>query len=93
MSADIEHHAERLAAGRSDPMTKPIIRKQGDEWTVTRPGYGFSGPSTSTHESWRAAVRSLSSLGAAGPQLERAAAASRWRDVGRGPFPILEVES
>ena len=52
---------------------KPSIRKQDDQWVVSRPGYGFgSAPTVEAFGSWREAVGSLRSApGSAGASTER----------------------
>jgi hypothetical protein len=54
---------------------KPSIRKQGNQWTLTRPPYGFAqAAEVTTHESWKAARQALlgDAPGSAGPSNERA---------------------
>lgn len=53
---------------------KPTIRKAGDRWVLTRPGFGFATSDTVTlHESWQAARTALlgSAPAAAGASVER----------------------
>lgn len=38
---------------------KAAIRKDAGRWHLTRPGYGFHGPTTTPHDSQRAALGAL----------------------------------
>lgn len=67
---------------------KPIIRKQGDCWTVTRPAFGFASESIACYPTWRAAMASLPAPGSAGPITERGASEMRWQGMTRGPVTI-----
>lgn len=54
---------------------KPSIRKQGGQWTLTRPGFGFSPvPTVTEHATWKDARAALlgDAVGSAGPITERA---------------------
>ncbi|WP_409186699.1 hypothetical protein F9C11_21660 [Amycolatopsis sp. VS8301801F10] len=51
---------------------KPRVYKGRDGWMVDRPGYGFTGPTTSgPHKTREAAHRTLAGPGYAGGQIER----------------------
>ncbi|MBB1153980.1 hypothetical protein [Amycolatopsis dendrobii] len=72
---------------------KPRVYKGPYGWMVDRPGYGFTGSTTSgPHPSQPAALRSLTGPGYAGGQVERTDTPSGARRSQQYPFAPWPVE-
>lgn len=62
---------------------KPTIRKLNGQWTVHRPGYGFTASQVAVFGSWRAALEALHTAPAsAGPLTEHGHYSMGLRDQG-----------